>query len=581
MARPQEQNVTQRRAVATIEDQNKYSMPDGRRLRVFAEPLRMNVEAEVPQTVRLAEALAQVKPDVLNFVIEQQSTQNAQEIQAGILDRTKNAPPEVAKSEWRQYGYEHQSAYLAGEDLGAKLETDVAQRDTSVPFEAWYQEWWNSNAQNIPNSPEHTPTFNKVFSKSLVKAREKDTENLLTIQKEQQVSTATESIFRGLKEIRSKGLPVTTTDWDVMKKGLAKGFSNPETDELFYNALERYALENNDPDALNVLYERRGEVPALIDNPKYTQKIVALREKVRNKKVQEANAQEKERNDVLKGEIDQFEQNVRFKLIGIGQIEDPVRRSAALDEIRKEVEDGGKKYVFSSGFLGILESRIAKTDKGEATAFQEQTYRQLYTTDAGQASIDKAVAEGNITQSQWDKLMTKKQQEADRAKRLEEKGKKPANKLPAFKEAEQSIKFRAGFNPLNSTPDSKETQVNAGLGLERFRELVEDKIDDGLEPKEAIKQAKEETIKFMTDTGLVSKLAVTTENKVNKLEAIRKNPLSYYDSNIKDFITDMQTNKLPSTLTPEQKAQLQRKALLEVAKKKPTATKPTQETKVN
>lgn len=581
MARPQEQNVTQRRAIATIEDQNKYSMPDGRRLRVFAEPLRMNVEAEVPQTVRLAEALAQVKPDVLNFVIDQQSTKNAQEVQAGILDRTKNVPPEVAKSEWRQYGYEHQSAYMAGEDLGTKLETDVAQRDTSIPFEVWYQEWWKNNAQNVPNVPEHTSTFNKVFSKSLVKAREKDTENILTLQKEQQVSTATESIFRGLKEIRSKGLPVTTTDWDVMKKGLAKGFSNPETDELFYNALERYALENNDPDALNVLYERRGEVPSLIDNPKYTQKIVALRERVRSKKVQEATAKEKERNDLLKGETDQFEQNVRFKLIGIGQIEDPVRRSAALDDIRKEVEDGGKKYVFSSGFLGILESRIAKTDKGEATAFQEQTYRQLYTADAGQSAIDKAVAEGNITQAQWDKLMSKKQQEADRAKRLEDKGQKPPNKLPSFKEAEQSIKFRAGFNPLNSTPDSKETQVNAGLGLERFRELVEDKIDDGLEPKEAIKQAKDETIKFMTDTGLVSKLAVTTENKVNKLEAIRKNPLSYYDSNIKDFITDLQANKLPPTLTPEQKAQLQRKALLEVKKNKPTVTKTTQETKVN
>jgi hypothetical protein len=588
MARPQEQQVTQRRAISTLEDQQKYEMPSGRRLRVVADPLRMNVEAEVPSSVRLAQALAEVKPTIMAGLADEASTQNANEVNLGILERTQGLPPDEARSEWRQYGYEHQSAYLKGEDLGAKLEADIQSKDPNVSFEQWYQEWWQTNAQEgIPTKPEQSITFNKSFTKSLVKARDFDTKNVLTLKKEQQASVATENMFRAISDIRRKRLPITTADWNALKTDISKGFSNPETDELFYNALERYAEENNDVDALNVLYEKRGDVPALVNNPKYTQKIVDLRQRVLGKYVAEHKATEKAKEDAIKTATEEFEQGIRFKFMGLSNIEDPVTRSAMLTEIQKEVQEAGSKYTFSAGFLNTLESRIVRADKGEATAFQEQSYRTLYTGNASQSQIDKAIAEGSITQAQWDRLVSKKQQEADRAKRLAEKGEKPISKNQAFKDAEKAIKIRAGYNPMNMTPDSKETLVNGGMALERYRELVEEKIDSGLDAKSAIKEATTETFQFMTDTGLMSKDAIKVEKRIDGTDRegqLKRDPVGYYTRNPEVFLQDYKAKTIPANLSPEQRGYLQRKALQKLRDDAVKAKKPTnksKETKVN
>lgn len=561
MARPQEQNVTQRRAVATIEDQNKYAMPDGRRLRVFADPLRMNVEAEVPNSVRLAEALAKVKPALMDAVVDHQSTINAQEVQQGILDRTKGLSPEEARSEWRQYGFQYQSAYLAGEDLGAKLEADVASKDPNVPFEQWYQEWWDTNGQDVPNDPEHNITFNKSFTKSLVKAKEFDTQNVLTLQKEQQMGVATESIFRSIKEIRANGLPVTTSDWDIIKKGLSKGFSNPETDALFYNAIERYAKENSDPDALNVLYEKRGEVPALIDNPKYTQKIVALRESVANDRYKKTLDVQTKQDKAVKAETDKFEQDIRFKIIELGNIEDPVTRSAKLTEVLKEVEVAKGKYILSSGFINTLESRITKADKGEATAYQEQSYRALYTSNASFSQIDRAVAEGDITQAQWQKLMDKKQQQLDRAAKASEKGEKPIDKNPLFIRADKELKDKAGYSTMDFTPDAPQRQTNYRKAKEHFQEQLDEYLNEGKDNKEAIALAKKDTDLFMDKMGITSRqweeLSAKETTLEGKAKAIQKHPYQYYKYNIKDFASDVKKGVIPPNLTPQEKSVLQ------------------------
>lgn len=579
MARPQEQQVTQRRAIATIEDQNKYSMPDGRRLRVVADPLRMNVEAEVPDTVRLAEALAQVKPTIMAGLADEASDRNAQEVQQGILERTQGLPPDEARSEWRQYGYEQQSAFLIGEDLGSKLEADIQSKDPNVPFEQWYGEWWQANAQGVPNKPEQAITFNKSFTKSLLKARDFDTKNVLALQKEQQATVATENMFRAITDIRRKNLPVTTNDWSALKNDISKGFSNAETDALFYNALERYALENNDVDALNVLYERRGEVPALVDNPKYTQKIVDLRFQVLGKKVAEHKALESQKTDAIKVATDQFEQDIRFKIIGLSNIENPVEKSAQLSLIMKEVEDAKGKYNFSTGFLNTLESRITKTDKGEATEFQNQTFRTLYTGNPSQSVLDREVAEGNITQSQWTQLMTKRQADAERAKRLSEKGEKPITTNPMYKRVVEEIKGKAGYSSNNMTADGVERNTNYTKAKQVFTEVLDENIDSGMGVKEAIADAQEKTDKYMDKMGIVSTQWKKLEAKENKLEMVSKNPVGYYSSNIDDFKKDYDAKTLPSTLTPEQKAVLQRKyqQKLRGDSKKPKTT----ESKVN
>lgn len=564
MAKGEQFQVTQRKVIGTIEDQHKYDMPDGRRLRVNADALRMPAVVEAPTgALQLAEALATVKPTLMDWVTDKMAEQQAADFNQGQIDATAQVEltPEQQQSEWRRKGYEHQKAFLQGEDLGSRLEAEIANKDPSVPFDQWYKEWWDKNAGGLQVNPEFSPVFNRSFTKSLIKARDFDVKAGLAKERADQMAVATENTYRIVKEIRSKGLPITTSDWKIIKDNNYQGFSNADTDELFLNAIERYAKENDDPDALNVLYEKRGDIPALIDNPKYTQKIVALRETLVNQFVANKKKADEETTKAVKEATDRYEQDIRLQLAETTNIEDPVERSKRITEIFDDVKLKSERLLLSDGLLNLMQSSMKRTDKEEETAFQQQEYRKLYRgmTEGriGMREVDAAIARGDITQSAWQKLVDRRERDLRESQRAAEKGEKPVQNLPEYREAKQSINRWAGYNPMNISPDSRESQANADAGFERFKDVLDDQLDQGVDRKTAIAKAKEASIQYMKEAGLASKDRMAAQAKMEKVDLIRQNPVGYYSGNLLEFDRDSRTNSLPKNIPPADLRRLQ------------------------
>lgn len=568
-----------RKVVNTLEDQNKYDISSSRRLRVQANPINMQVEADTSGAKRLLEALGQVRPVLLEAAADNLSDQYAGDIEQGKLDALQGLPKEEKLSKWREYGYNYQKSYLQGEDLGAKLEEAIAVKDPEADFNTWYKDWWDTNAQGLPQDPETLGIFNKAFTGSLVKAQAIDAKKKQNLDTERQYTVATEGAYRSIKQIRGKGLPITMSDWNALKSETSTlyKFGHQVEDELLYGAIERYAKENTDPDALNVLYERRGDVPPLVDNPKYTDKIMSLRGTLVAKKVSDIKSNEAENLKQVKSITEDYEQSVTFKMIELSNIEDPVKKSLALASLYTEVKDNSSKLNYSTGFMSKLESRINKTDKTEASTYQEQRYRDLYNSDAPQGKLDEAVTQGDITQAQWDKLVSKKAADKQRAATLANKGEKPIQQDADYKDAVKMIYKSAGYNPNNLITDSREAGVNASKGTERFKELIEEKLDAGVPKKQAIKDSLSQISIFMENTGLTSKEAIKT-NKVldtkDKDGQVKIDPVGYYYRNPEDFIKD--SKALPPNISPENKALLQKNYLKHLAtKKKQVTPKPT------
>ena len=575
----QRTQVNDRRVINTLEDQNKYDISSSRRLRVQADPINIPIEADTRGARQLIEALGQIRPTLLQAAADKLGEQWKGEVEQGKLDRLQGLPKEEQLSKWREYGYNYQNSFLQGEDLGAKLEEAIATKDPEADFGTWYNDWWEQNAQGVPQDPETLGIFNKAFQTSLVKAQAIDAKRKQTLDTEKQYTTATESAYRSIKQIRSKGLPITLADWNALKSETSTlyKFGNQVEDELLYGAIERYAKEYTDPDALNILYERRGDIPPLVDNPKYTDKITNLRMQLVTKKVSDTKAAEAENVKNVKKMTEEYEQGITFKMIELSNIEDPVQKSKALEAIYNEVKDNANKYNYSSGFMSKLESRVNKTDKNEASAFQEQKYRELYVNDASQGKIDEAVAQGDITQAQWDKLVAKKAADKQRAATLAAKGEKPLQSNADYKDATKSINTRAGYNPYNMTPDNKEASVRASEARERYKELVEDKIDQGVPVKQAIKDSLTEVYTYMTENKLISPDAIKVAKEIdsnNKELQVKRDPVGYYRRNPTEFYKDKPT--LTNMLSPENMRVLQenykRYEIEEAKKKKPKVT---------
>lgn len=585
MAKGEQQNLSQRRVVGTLENANKYNMPDPRRLRVQADTLNINVAAEDGSATRLARSLAEISPALMTYAVDKDSDANAVEVNQGRQDALQGLSKDEEMSEWRRHGYEHQSAILIGEDLGAQLQADIQTKDPEVDFDQWYQEWWETNGKDTPTSPEAGQLFNRMFTKSVSQARAFDIQRTLQVQLEQQSAVATESMYRAFKDARNNGLPITTSDWSALKSDL-KGFTNAQTDGLFYNALSRYAKEYKDPDALNVLYEPRGEVPALIDNPKYTQQITALRSQLVNAKGAEIKALKAAEEKKVKEDTAKYEQSIRLRLIETTDIEDPVVRSKAVDALYDEVALQADSMNFSTGFINALGSNKKSTDKQEASEYQDQNFRLLYTSNASNSAIDRAVADGDITSSHWSQLTKRREANIRRATTRAKAGKpKDIAKVPLYKRAVKELKANSGHVSIFATGgNADKRRITFSRSLERFTEAVEENQDSGLDDKEAINQALESTNTWMEKTGLMNNQAKEIDRAISKQD----NPVDFYIENLEEFSKDYRSKSGPAmNLSDEQYKAIAGAAKLEAARRakgakvKPKTTPSTTNQKVN
>ena len=546
MAIPNQQNVTQRQVVNTIEDKSKYDTPNSRRLRVNASPLRMNVEAGKTSTFRLAEALAEVEPELSAVFNERTRIANNEQLQLGIRDRIEGLEdPTMKRNAWREYGYDYEAAYLQGEELGVKLEADLQTKEPTVPFDQWYEQWWGANGQDSSKvSAEHSITFNKTFGKALEKVQRNDAINVANLKFEEQSAMATTNMMKFLNEQRGKQLPVTSDMYEVLKTNYRDRFTNSQIDGLFFNALGRYALENNDIDSLNVLYEKRLDengnyLPAIIDNPKYTQKIVDLRLQVKAKKVSDINRDLTTTKALIKQKTDVFEEDMTLRRIEILRMKDPLKQKEAWDELWEQVQDNAEELDYSKGFLTSIEKGLTGLDEDDATAEMHGHYRVLVGRYATIREFTAALERGEINQKLWDKGVTKvntlRSQENSQVIRENTQ----TTKFKEYDQAAASLKALVAYDPRRDRAGTKGSIKKAyeANTMDYFNRTI-DKL--------------EETHPELDDVDLIMEAQKLTEEYMVKKGYLKGKPLEARKEFWKDWEANNKPKAIPKTEPNEQ-----------------------------
>lgn len=183
MARSTTFQVQSRQVVGTLEDQHKYDLPTLRRLGVAAEPLNMEIKPAKSDAMKLAEALAEAKPE-LNQISAQLSKEhgdNEEEkgVTAGLTSGDLDYDKAVAavSGEHPRYiaGFMRSKGFVTGERLSDKIKEDFLSADTSevdaegkptFDVNKWVSNWWKENTKGLSH-PQFLAGMNKVMSKSI------------------------------------------------------------------------------------------------------------------------------------------------------------------------------------------------------------------------------------------------------------------------------------------------------------------------------------------------------------------------------------------------------------------------------
>lgn len=397
MARPQETNVTQRRVVNTLEDQNKYDISNGRRLRVFADPLRMNVEAEQPASVRLAEALAQVKPSIMDFLADRESDKNVDLFNQGSAMAMAGVDPSEAKAEYTKRGYDSYKGYLEGERLSDELDNDwkTADKQLGTDFDSWYKDWWANKSQGLDMSSETFRTkFDSAFMKGLATTKSKYIAEQGQLQVQDNEATIVATIGSVIKEVREPAdgqkLDFSIYDVEALQKDMKinlNGISPQRLDELTYQTAVMYAEENNDPDILKTFFLKHSDgTPALADKrlndgSRYGEKI--------NADIDRITLREMQREDLKDKREKKVKEDQRFSIYS-KFITDEEMTTDAVNTLSKKMFDEGLFTSLSEASSEI--NQLVNLKKKEETQTQQlNTLELIADINAGRIMDEKRI----------------------------------------------------------------------------------------------------------------------------------------------------------------------------------------------
>jgi len=270
-------------------DPNRFRLPPNRTMRVFADQLNMTVAPEKAAAQSLAESLAEVVPTINEGLAVEQVEMNKAKIAEGervALAKTarEEGNKQFFEDEWHKYGYDKTNAFLQGEDLGRLLELDSLNRPVDVPYQEWYQAWYADKDKRGMTMvhPEFLEEYNKSFQQSLQTARAKDDQRIYEMEQQELKNISQEAVRRNLSKAYNDPEMVIDNDWwQVIKADIqmTSAWDNPQMDEFKFNTVYDLAKRTGDPELLYILMEPQGadgKVPALVDNPKYTDAITSL-----------------------------------------------------------------------------------------------------------------------------------------------------------------------------------------------------------------------------------------------------------------------------------------------------------------
>lgn len=561
MAREQQFNNGQRQVVNTIEDTSKYQTGDARRLRVIADPLRIQETPSETGLSKLTQALGSVKPQLMDWAINRETQANKTAIELG---KRKAQTGEIAQGEMEQFGYDNIKAVNDWTDWNQQViqEYEEGFDKENGDLEAFMKSKWDSNPF-ADKSENYINKFTPLAGKTMEKLRLSQGEFKANLQTSKNNAELTRMFKADIHDINASGQEYGVAQYEARRenlKGMFPGKTNSELDELAYMAVLSAAEETGDTSLFKVFKQPHADkTPGLYEIPKWKDKIDSDIKSINSAQVTARAKKDADMEKALKVAADAKEREIIFDLINANSFEDPTVRAEKIREIVGKAKGYSEMGLpLSEGSLGKLLTAYTAIDKKQETAYQAQNYVTLRLGSPSNQQIAKAFYSGDISQAAFDKLMTKKEEAARRA---EKSGgtEKPLAANAFVKQTMKSIEAEAGYSWANMTPDNEEARKNATAVKARVLDYMEDLVESGVSEKEAAALGEERGIKMLKEAGLNSKAVEAANKKLDAVEAKKQNPTAYYNQNPQEFAIDARNKALPA-MNPKDLLALQRKA---------------------
>lgn len=308
------ERVTERRRVDTYTNPNRYQMPPNRRLYVQADPVDVTVTPSDGTLAKLAEGLAKVKPQLMDYFISKEVEKNIQSVEEGkkeamATEAARAGDQQFFDDQWKEYGYNVQKSFLHGEELGKQLQIDAANRDLSESWDEWYNKWWFDQQMNgkTPKTRNYIKEFNKGFASYRGQAKVNDLVEIDKKDTAEQLRVASETVYTYYKDLYEKNPQNIADDdsWLGLKQDLTylNRLTHSDQEKIKVAALIRIAEEERDVLALDPLMrpakgfqvDANGvdqviTMPtALYSDPRYHEAIKGSMEKIASEKRRIAN----------------------------------------------------------------------------------------------------------------------------------------------------------------------------------------------------------------------------------------------------------------------------------------------------
>jgi hypothetical protein len=558
MAREQQFNNSQRQVINTIEDTSKYQTGDSRRLRVTADPLRIYEAPKETGLAKLTEALGAIKPELLQWATDKQTEAKVKAAEMGKRAAQTGAP--MPKGEMEQYGYDSVKAVNDWTDWNQQVlqEYDQTFDKQEGNLEEFLKKQWETNPFK-DKSETYMQKFTPLAGKTMEKIRAAQGQFKADLQESLNNAELTRMFGHDINDVMGAGMEYNVSTYEARRDNLKAQFpgkTNSQLDELAYQAVLSKMEETGDTSLVNIFKQPHSDkTPGLYEIPKWKDKIDSDVRQILAAKNSARNKIEAENEKALKNAADVIGNQVLFAITDANSYADPTVRAEKLRAINETLRSQSEAGIpIQDSIIRAVSTALTGIDKKQETQYQADNYVRLRLGDASVSRIAQAYNVGDISQSAFDKLMSKKEAASNRADK-----EKPLPSNPFVKQALKEIEVNAGYSPYNMTKDGEEARSNANAVKARVLDLIEDLVDSGVAPKDAAAQGAEMGVKLLKETGLANKTLADANKKIDALELKKANPVSYYNSNPKAYLEDVK-NKTVAPMSPKDLLMIQRKA---------------------
>lgn len=549
-------NVAQRQVINTIEDTSKYQTGDGRRLRVYSDPLSIPVASSSSSVSQLANALSSIKPALMDYAVEKKAESYSKDINTGkTLAQTGGVPT----GEMQQYGYDKVKSINDWTDWQTKVATEYDQsfdKDNGNIDDFLKKQWEAHPFQD--KSTTYVDNFTALAGKTMSKLREAQGSYLADKQNNQNNTELSRIFYHDIGDVMGAGKEYTTAAYEARREDLKTHFpgkTNSQLDELAHGAVLQQAQESGDVTLFNIFKTpHKDGTPGLYEIPAWKQKIDEESHKIIAQNITARNQMESHNDKLLKETADTKERSYLFDLIKAQDTSDPTERSKKITDIIAQAQlDSESGIPISDSIIKTLMTASMGTDKKEETLYQSSNYNKLRLGNPSVSEIAKSVSNGDISQAGFEKLMNAKDAAANRAATRANKPEKPISSDPFVKQAFKDIDVNAGYSWASMTPGNEQAKKNSEAVKARVLDYIEESVDAGMSHKEAAAKGSDLGIKMLKDAGMDSKalseanskLDKVANSKLDKVSYKKADPVSYYKDNPEEYIQDSKNKSVP------------------------------------